>query len=322
MGAHFPGECLETCEDGLLLILAEDQGLAPGKPLDEFLSIVRQHIEKFVRLSCTCMISGNPCTLDEIKKTYASLLSLSYYRILSGKGTDIHAGEVVHHPIEEFVYPMESVSALAQNIVNANEQEAYANIHEILRYAAMFGATVLNSCISSLLITLNNVFSSIKKSNHLALDYSFDLYIEQIQSFETLDEIESFFRDRFSAIIADLAKNKSSRRERLVSQAAAYIQENFHKPDLGLMTIADHAGISASYLSKIFKQNMTVSLNDYISSVRMEKACSLLQNTSLSVGEVMKKTGFISRSHFYTLFKNTYGVTPVEMKHAPKSLIP
>lgn len=52
----------------------------------------------------------------------------------------------------------------------------------------------------------------------------------------------------------------------------------------------------------------------YLNKKRLEKALELLTDINSSVEQVMHAVGFTDRKHFYTIFKESTGVTPGEFR--------
>lgn len=92
-----------------------------------------------------------------------------------------------------------------------------------------------------------------------------------------------------------------------------YIQENYAR-DLSLDILGDTVHLHPSYLSRIFKEATQENLSGYITSVRMEKAAQLLEETDLRIYEVMKLVGYQKSQHFAKLFREKFGVTPMEYR--------
>jgi YesN/AraC family two-component response regulator len=88
-----------------------------------------------------------------------------------------------------------------------------------------------------------------------------------------------------------------------------YIEENYHR-DLGLEKIAEGMGVSAKYLSRIFKEKTGVNLIGYISWYRISKAKEMLLETDLTINEIVGRVGVYSRTTFIRLFKKYEGTTP------------
>ncbi|MDO5573663.1 MAG: AraC family transcriptional regulator [bacterium] len=67
-------------------------------------------------------------------------------------------------------------------------------------------------------------------------------------------------------------------------------------------------------LNQKFKAEMGITVMEYIISLRMQMACSLLRKTFLSVGEIMDRSGYRDDAHFLRSFKKFAGCTPTEYR--------
>ena len=92
-----------------------------------------------------------------------------------------------------------------------------------------------------------------------------------------------------------------------------YVEEHYGE-NLSLEVIAAYVHLHPAYLSKVFKENEDQNLSGYITNVRMEKAAQLLLEPELKVHDVMEKVGYQKSQYFSKLFREKYGVTPVEYK--------
>lgn len=86
------------------------------------------------------------------------------------------------------------------------------------------------------------------------------------------------------------------------------ISANTHTP-LRLEMLAEGSGYSKEYLAKRFKQEVGMSISDYMLRVRIEEAKTLL-SSGMSCGDVAHTLGFSSQSHFINRFKAVTGITP------------
>ena len=74
--------------------------------------------------------------------------------------------------------------------------------------------------------------------------------------------------------------------------------------------LAEKLNYSGSYLNEICKKFSGLSLFDYGMTFTMKKASELLTTTNLNISDIEAQLGFSNHTHFYKIFKNTYGVTP------------
>lgn len=76
-------------------------------------------------------------------------------------------------------------------------------------------------------------------------------------------------------------------------------------------TIASSLGVNPSYLSRKFKSDKEMTLNEFITGEKMHRsALSLVRNKRVSIVSLAKRTGFARADYFVILFKNFFGIHP------------
>src|SRR5262245_19005138 len=92
-----------------------------------------------------------------------------------------------------------------------------------------------------------------------------------------------------------------------------WLQQNIHR-NPKLEEIAAFMGLSPSRLSHLFKAALGISTARYIRQLKIWTAQQLLEEGSLTVKEVMARSGFSDRSHFAQEFKKATGLCPSEYR--------
>lgn len=93
--------------------------------------------------------------------------------------------------------------------------------------------------------------------------------------------------------------------------ATYYLQKNFYRPTCNIEDLCHHLNLSRSYLYTIFKKNLNVSAQGYLTHLRMEAACQLLRGTDLTVQEVTHRVGYRDEFTFSKAFKRYSGFSPM-----------
>ena len=106
-----------------------------------------------------------------------------------------------------------------------------------------------------------------------------------------------------------ILQKKSSILSKPVMQCVDYIYSHI-KERITIQVLADHTGLSTNYLSRIFKQNLGVSVSDYIREQKIEKATHLLRYSDKSIVDIANYLAFSSQSHFIQTFESFTGLTP------------
>lgn len=88
--------------------------------------------------------------------------------------------------------------------------------------------------------------------------------------------------------------------------------ERRYADELSVEHLASCAGFSPHYFSRMFKQAFGMNYVDYITKVRLEKACEILTEGDTPIKEVCFMVGYSEPSYFTRVFKKMYGISPSE----------
>ena len=99
----------------------------------------------------------------------------------------------------------------------------------------------------------------------------------------------------------------------LCRQALDYVSRNFAQP-LTLETVARALGVSRIHLSHIFSQQLHINFRQYINTLRIDKACSLLLDPTLSISEIVYQCGYGNPRTFHRAFQAQMGMPPSQYR--------
>ena len=84
--------------------------------------------------------------------------------------------------------------------------------------------------------------------------------------------------------------------------------------------ILTNSNVEKSYLWKMFKKYLNISPTEYINILKLEKACELIMDNTMSMTEVAFEVGYNSYSYFVRQFKNRFGYAPKEFSKNNNSI--
>lgn len=99
-----------------------------------------------------------------------------------------------------------------------------------------------------------------------------------------------------------------------------YIDENFTNPCLSLEFISDKFKYNKKYLSHHFKKVFGFGITEYLYLLRINYACTLIEDNHSSVQDISFKCGYKDPLYFSRVFKNQTGHSPKEMIRLKKNL--
>jgi len=83
---------------------------------------------------------------------------------------------------------------------------------------------------------------------------------------------------------------------------------------ISLDELAEHLHLNASYFSRLFKKETSITFIEYVTRQKMERAKELLGEAKLTVGEICEQLGYDNQSYFIKTFKSLVGATPIEYR--------
>ena len=95
-----------------------------------------------------------------------------------------------------------------------------------------------------------------------------------------------------------------------IKNVLAYCSEKYTEP-LTLDLLARELHLNKYYISHIFKERMNISFTDFVNGLRIEHACSLLENDT-NITEAAFSSGFSSIRTFNRAFAKSMGMSPRE----------
>ena len=129
------------------------------------------------------------------------------------------------------------------------------------------------------------------------------------------EQTVSYLKELFAFAISERDRVSGNRYGSLIDTAKQYLAEHFESNDVSLNTVAAQVGVSSSYFSSIFKQETGQSFVEYLTKLRIDKACELLRCTTLRTAEIGERVGYNDPHYFSATFKKVTGVSPKDYKN-------
>ncbi|WP_037315548.1 AraC family transcriptional regulator [Salegentibacter sp. Hel_I_6] len=178
---------------------------------------------------------------------------------------------------------------------------------------------------------LSKVFNDIEAKNTFYDKGYYSLKIADIfnemNTYKNRDFIRKLFLEGFTVqmlaeeILQYEDSKKSEENSKLLTkyelgairEAVLYIEENISK-ELNVKLLSKLVGLNQNKLQYGFKKLYGSTVHNYIIDFRLRLVKTLLSNTDLQIGEIADKIGINSKSYFTKIFKERYGLTPIEFK--------
>lgn len=116
------------------------------------------------------------------------------------------------------------------------------------------------------------------------------------------------------------APKKKAADSSLYQLLLTYIEEHLDE-NLSLDKLADEFYVSKYHIAHVFKDNMGLSIHQYITKKRLELCREAIQS-KMNIKEAYQMFGFGDYSSFYRAFKKEYGISPKDFRDMQISFIP
>ncbi|HOJ78153.1 MAG TPA: response regulator [Bacillota bacterium] len=145
-------------------------------------------------------------------------------------------------------------------------------------------------------------------SNHLEPNL-----IEILDEAESLSDWKRLLEKTVVQFINSVKQYTLPQSSATIRKALVYIQANFTR-NLSLEEVAEHVGVSKSYLCRIFPEHIGEHFSTYLQRLRIERAKELLRFTNDHIYEIASKVGFWNSRYFSKVFHELVGMTPADYR--------
>lgn len=150
-------------------------------------------------------------------------------------------------------------------------------------------------------------------SEKLARKAYFETPVITMDRFQAIIQLLNMFAQYLSDHISRQVIIASAEEPNAVASAKEFVQSHVEEP-ITLAQVVQHVNVSRFYFCKLFKKATGMTLTEYVSRVRVEKAKTLLVDPSLRISEIVYASGFGSIPRFNSVFKRYVGMPPTEYR--------
>lgn len=134
----------------------------------------------------------------------------------------------------------------------------------------------------------------------------------QLSKLETLNDLKQMVLELYCKLGQLLEKMRVSDNYSEYTQKAIHFINNHYQEDISLDDAANFAGVSGSYLSRVFKEDSGKGFVEFLNWVRVERAKLMIENQSVKLKSIVKEVGFNNYNYFFKVFKDQVGLTPLD----------
>lgn len=236
--------------------------------------------------------------LETNEQNYKGIITHSTYKayfIASGKGILHLAGKKIELKFGDVFFTFPGVPFSIESVENFT-----------FMYISFLG-TRGNMIMENMGIESNNfyfpdceeIFSFWQKGLDIKKEIS-DLICESILLY-------TFYYIGNRILVTEEKKNKSND---LALNVKKYIDDNYGNNELSLESMSKQLLYTPKYVSSIFKKTFGITVSEYITTLRIQHACTLIQQGFTSISDISNQCGYSDPQYFSKIFRKKMYMTP------------
>lgn len=139
-------------------------------------------------------------------------------------------------------------------------------------------------------------------------------HLELLENMENLVYANSRFYSFLCSFRLTVLSAKKHAKKDGVIQSIEFMRENIHGT-VSLEDLAKVAGLSVSHYCALFKRKTMQSPLNLYTSMKIQRACQMLQNRNQTIKSIAYNLGFFDQYHFSKVFKQIMGSSPKNFKN-------
>lgn len=273
----------------------------------KFCTLIREYLEITVTVGIGSTVTG----LKSIRRSYSESLTALQNKFMEANGKVIEYCKLQNEYKNAGFYTGETNEKLLMSLRLGDWEATKAGLDEVYRY-------ILESMLSIdyIYVTLMGLeslcFSYITESGK-NIEEVFGKNFAPFKAIKEIEYLNAAFKqisDIYKETIDFFSKNKITRSRKVVDTVCEYILSNYSDNELSVEKISRNIYVDTSYIRRLFRKELNMTVIDYITDIRMQKAKELLGKRNMKLSEVAEKIGYNDNGYFSKCFKKYFGISP------------
>lgn len=265
-------------------------------------------------ISFTAGCSTQFDTYHELRNAYCQALNATQYRFRIGPGFFIRFQDLKDILPGKYRFSERKAEILFSALKAGDAKTVEKLLDEIIEEVKQYSYEDFVYMTQLLIYHSAKVFASFSGFRPYVDWDEFNNLSHSYDRFETALDVKRILMQYYQEFISLVKTRPFKKRQEIALIIQDYIEKHLDEPGLCSDEIAVQLKLSTNYVRSIFKEVTGKSLPGYINSMRVERCQRLIETTDLTVKEIYKEAGFSNYNYFFTIFKKSTGVTPLEYR--------
>jgi two-component system, response regulator YesN len=277
---------------------------------------IASELGRLLEVSVSIGISRTISNILEIPSAFKESMNALQYKFYTGRNSILNITDInenINKTGYEDIYETETKIVDMIKLGNIMEvQKVTVEMFKPLKVTNKYRIEyVQNVCSEIILIVSRAMYESGENLDDITGNKV--KILDAIRSMENIFRLESYMEDILCQIAKYFSKKHTRKNNKVVSDIKDIICKEYMK-DISVNKLAQMVYLSPNYISLIFKKETGETITDYLTSIRIDRAKSLLKDTELLIQQVSEMVGYDDASYFSKVFKKVTGIHPLKYR--------
>lgn len=268
---------------------------------------IERHLKGTVSIGAGTLEKG----IEKVNVSYRNSLIALEEKFLRGNNAFILFEEVTEQNSQTNIYRLEIYDRLLKGLRKGDIEE----IEELLRelevemqrthLSSEYIYLILSGMMSVCLSYVTEMNGDIQKIGGM----KFSPYTEMYKA-SSLEQCILYLKNTFKKVIHEYQSTTSKRKKEITEKVCDFIWEHYSDSQMTVESIAASIFLDPSYIRRVISSQLSCTVSDLISEVRMKEAARMIKETELSISMIAERVGYNEPGYFSRCFKKYYGITP------------
>ena len=311
MRNSYPYASCHDHHDFLALIIGCPDGV--HDKTEPLLAAMRNAVRTTLGITVTLGVGHVYPGLESIPVSYREALFALRHRFVLGGDQVIQHSTIADSGMKVSLFSVEKRSSLLMCMRIGNRSEAEEWLASFFHNARaknasmemllVAGLEIVSTCLEYLAemsLSFEQVFQDAVRTD----------VMRTIQQMTSAGQLEGWVRDLILKVLDYAQGSKKTRAVKVVEEVKSYIQTHYGNEELRIEDIARNVHMNYNHLCYVFKKETNVTINDYLTEVRMTKAKELFDRGEKVVQYIASQVGYADANYFGKCFKKFMGISP------------
>ncbi|RKP52999.1 AraC family transcriptional regulator [Cohnella endophytica] len=312
LSKSFVAQAVDMKDDSFTLLLNVGDRPEEEESLVGLLQEAQAYIQKHYQLSFTVAIGQKVHSYKEITEQYNETFANSSYRFVFGRQSIITPARIAEQRGAELEQVLEAESKFIDSVRRGDKAKADERLNGLIQRVGKLEYGEIRLVNMQIVHHLKKAVQELNQMRKEPITIHNKRMDRQLYEEETIEEFKRQLSDIVSSISSEGQEYGAKGNLVVVDTIQEIIESNYFDSSLGATVLSEMLRLSPYKLSKIAKEYFGMSIPEYINQYRLNKAVEWMENSKLSIQEIMRRVGVENESYFYKLFKAKFGMTPRE----------